>query len=52
MFGRPGLVLHGGTEVKKRKELVKMFQEDEKVPFFILSLKAGGTGLEFTVART
>ncbi|MGO8952046.1 MAG: DEAD/DEAH box helicase [Rhodomicrobium sp.] len=50
VFGRPGLVLHGGTEVKKRKELVKRFQEDESVPFFILSLKAGGTGLNLTAA--
>jgi superfamily II DNA or RNA helicase len=50
VFGRPGLVLHGGTEVKKRKELVKLFQEDETVPFFILSLKAGGTGLNLTAA--
>ena len=50
VFGRAGLVLHGGTEVKKRKELVKLFQEDETVPFFILSLKAGGTGLNLTAA--
>lgn len=50
VFGRPGLVLHGATEVRKRKELVKRFQEDESVPFFILSLKAGGTGLNLTAA--
>ena len=50
VFGRPGLVLHGGTEVKKRRDLVKLFQEDESVPFFILSLKAGGTGLNLTAA--
>jgi len=50
VFGRPGLVLHGATEVKKRKELVKLFQDDESVPFFILSLKAGGTGLNLTAA--
>ena len=50
VFGRPGLVLHGGTEVRKRRELVKLFQEDESVPFFILSLKAGGTGLNLTAA--
>jgi non-specific serine/threonine protein kinase len=50
VFGRSGLVLHGGVEVKKRKELVKLFQEDERVPFFILSLKAGGTGLNLTAA--
>jgi non-specific serine/threonine protein kinase len=50
VFGRPGLVLHGGTEVKKRKELVRRFQEDDAVPFFVLSLKAGGTGLNLTGA--
>lgn len=50
VFGRPGLVLHGETEVKKRKDLVKRFQEDESVPFFILSLKAGGSGLNLTAA--
>lgn len=50
VFGRPGLVLHGDTEVKKRKELVRTFQEDESVPFFILSLKAGGSGLTLTAA--
>jgi len=50
IFGRPGLVLHGETEVKKRKDLVKQFQEDEAVPFFVLSLKAGGAGLNLTAA--
>jgi superfamily II DNA or RNA helicase len=50
VFGRPGLVLHGETEVKKRKDLVKQFQEDESVPFFVLSLKAGGSGLNLTAA--
>ncbi len=50
VFGRPGLVLHGGTLVKQRKELVRRFQEDEEVPFFVLSLKAGGAGLNLTAA--
>ena len=50
IFGRPGLVLHGGTAVKDRKALVRTFQEDEAAPFFILSLKAGGTGLTLTAA--
>jgi non-specific serine/threonine protein kinase len=50
VFGRPGLVLHGGTEVKKRKELVRRFQENDAVPFFVLSLKAGGAGLNLTAA--
>ena len=50
VFGRQGLVLHGGTDVKARKELVKRFQEDESIPFFVLSLKAGGSGLNLTAA--
>ncbi len=50
VFGRPGLVLHGETAVKKRQDLVRRFQEDEAVPFFVLSLKAGGTGLNLTAA--
>ena len=50
VFGRDGLVLHGETAVGKRKELVRRFQEDDDVPFFVLSLKAGGTGLNLTAA--
>jgi len=50
VFGRNGLVLHGGTPVKKRQGLVKSFQEDDRVPFMVLSLKAGGTGLNLTAA--
>lgn len=50
IFGRPGLVLHGNTAVKDRKSLVRVFQEDETVPFFVLSLKAGGSGLTLTAA--
>ena len=49
-FGRPGLVLHGGTPVKQRKHLVDNFQHESGPPFFILSLKAGGTGLNLTEA--
>jgi non-specific serine/threonine protein kinase len=50
LFGRPGLVLHGATRVKDRAEVVRRFQEDEAVPFLVLSLKAGGTGLNLTAA--
>jgi superfamily II DNA or RNA helicase len=50
IFGRSGLVLHGDTAVKHRKTLVQTFQEDETVPFFVLSLKAGGSGLTLTAA--
>ncbi|MFH1043604.1 MAG: DEAD/DEAH box helicase [Pseudomonadota bacterium] len=50
VFGRAGLVLHGGTAVARRQELVRRFQEDERSPFFVLSLKAGGAGLNLTAA--
>jgi non-specific serine/threonine protein kinase len=50
VFGRPGLVLHGDTPIKQRAALVERFQTDERVPFFVLSLKAGGTGLNLTAA--
>ncbi len=50
VFGRPGLVLTGQTPVRARRDLVRRFQEDEEVPFFVLSLKAGGAGLNLTGA--
>ena len=50
VFGRAGLVLHGGTAVSKRKNLVDEFQRDDGPPFLVLSLKAGGTGLNLTAA--
>jgi len=50
VFGRPGLVLHGDTAVGKRRELVQAFQDDDGPPFFVLSLKAGGSGLTLTAA--
>ena len=44
--------LHGGTPVKLRDQMVRRFQEDEHAPpLFILSLKAGGTGLNMTRAN-
>ena len=44
--------LHGGTPAKARDQMVKRFQEDEHAPpIFILSLKAGGTGLNLTRAN-
>jgi non-specific serine/threonine protein kinase len=50
VFGRAGLVLHGDTPVKRRKVIVDQFQRDDGPPFFVLSLKAGGTGLNLTAA--
>ena len=40
----------GTTAVKRRKTLVDQFQRDDGPPFFVLSLKAGGTGLNLTAA--
>jgi non-specific serine/threonine protein kinase len=51
VFGREGLVLHGGTAVAKRKDLVDTFQSSTYVPFMVLSLKAGGLGLNLTAAN-
>jgi non-specific serine/threonine protein kinase len=50
IFNREGLVLHGSVPVGKRKELVRKFQGLDYVPFFVLSLKAGGVGLNLTAA--
>jgi SNF2 family DNA or RNA helicase len=50
IFKHPGLTLHGETDVRKRKALVRDFQDDERIPFFVLSLKAGGSGLTLTAA--
>jgi SNF2 family DNA or RNA helicase len=47
--GIPSLFLHGGTPVRAREEMVATFQGGG-VPVFLLSLKAGGTGLNLTRA--
>lgn len=49
-FGHPGLVLHGATAVARRKQRVEQFQREDGPPFFILSIKAGGVGLNLTQA--
>lgn len=51
IFRRKGLILHGGTAIKKRTELVEQFCGEEYVPFMVLSLKAGGVGLNLTAAN-
>ncbi|EWC59829.1 Helicase, SNF2/RAD54 family [Actinokineospora spheciospongiae] len=47
--GVPTQLLHGGTPVPRREEMVADFQ-DGRVPVFLLSLKAAGTGLNLTRA--
>ena len=49
-FHQPGLVLHGGVSPIKREQMVAQFQSEEGPPFFVLSIKAGGTGLTLTSA--
>jgi len=50
VFQQSGVVLHGGTSVKARRGLIDRFQAEDGPPFFVLSLKAGGTGLNLTAA--
>lgn len=50
VFGEKGLYLHGQTTVRDRAKRVEAFQQEQGAPFFILSLKAGGTGLNLTRA--
>ncbi len=49
-FGRPGLVLDGHTPISQRQELVAQFQDHEGPPFMVMTIKAGGTGLNLTAA--
>ena len=51
-LGEEALFLHGGVTVKKRAEMVDAFQNDFQTRVMILSLKAGGTGLNLTEAST
>ena len=51
LFHASGYVLHGGTPVSKRAKIVEEFQGDGYIPFIVLSVKAGGTGLNLTKAN-
>lgn len=51
IFERKGLVLHGSIPVGKRKDIIEQFQSNSYVPFMVLSLKAGGVGLNLTEAN-
>ncbi|MBW0011136.1 MAG: DEAD/DEAH box helicase, partial [Pseudonocardiales bacterium] len=50
-FGQDVLYLHGGTPRNRREEMVARFQSGDGPPIFLLSLKAGGTGLNLTAAN-
>src|SRR6266516_201975 len=45
------LYLHGGTPKRQRDALVAQFQDSSEPAVFLLSLKAGGTGLNLTAAN-
>jgi SNF2 family DNA or RNA helicase len=49
-YGKQSLFLHGGCSRRQRDEMVDDFQNRPEVDTFILSLKAGGTGLNLTAA--
>ncbi|MBQ9586822.1 MAG: DEAD/DEAH box helicase [Bacteroidales bacterium] len=49
-LGIAPLFLHGGTPVGERRRMVDIFQNNADSPVFILSIKAGGTGLNLTAA--
>ncbi|MEL6968715.1 MAG: DEAD/DEAH box helicase [Bacteroidota bacterium] len=49
-FGLQAPFLHGGVRRKERDRMVETFQQDRHTPLFLLSLKAGGTGLNLTAA--
>jgi len=50
-FGRETLFLHGGTSKKMRDDMVARFQQDSGPSLLLVSLKAGGTGLNLTAAN-
>ncbi|WP_110930310.1 DEAD/DEAH box helicase [Paenibacillus bouchesdurhonensis] len=50
-YGRAPAFLHGGVSKAERDRMVEAFQQGEGSPFFVLSLKAGGVGLNLTRAN-
>ena len=52
IFQKRGLILHGGTPTKKRGKLVETFNDPTTyTPYMVLSIKAGGVGLNLTAAN-
>ncbi len=51
IFHHQGSIIHGSLGVKKRKEAIEQFQDKKYIPFMVLSLKAGGVGLNLTRAN-
>lgn len=51
IFRCEGFVLHGGTRIKKRTEMVEQFNGEKYIPYMVLSVKAAGVGLNLTAAN-
>lgn len=51
IFHSEGLLIHGEVPISQRKKIVDKFQSEEYTPFMVLSVKAGGTGLNLTKAN-
>jgi SNF2-related domain/SNF2 Helicase protein/Helicase conserved C-terminal domain len=51
VFKQQGCIIHGSLNIKKRKQAIELFQGKNYLPFMVLSLKAGGTGLNLTRAN-
>ena len=51
VFHHKGCIIHGSLTVKKRKQEIERFQKKDYVPFIVLSIKAGGVGLNLTRAN-
>ncbi len=50
IFGCGGFLLHGGTPVRERQKMVDAFNGEGGPPYMVLSIKAGGVGLNLTAA--
>lgn len=50
IYGREGLMMHGGTPLDQRRADVQSFQRPDGPPFYVLSVKTAGTGLTLTEA--
>lgn len=48
MFHTGRFVLHGGIPIASRSKMVEAFQSEQYIPYMVLSVKAGGTGLNLT----
>lgn len=51
IFEHKGYIIHGGVAAKTRTKIVENFQSDAYIPFLVVSLKAGGVGLNLTSAN-